>query len=434
MDETDIVIIGAGAAGLMCARELSKDGRKVVVLEARSRIGGRIHTVMDEKFPLPVELGAEYIHGDLPVTKRLLKEAGVDYYKIKGDIWRFEKGRFLEQDDFIEDIDLVIKQLKKLPTDISVSEFLDRFFSDHHHAKLRKSLKGFVEGYDAADTNLASSFSLLQELVGEDDAQYRINGGYARLVDYLYSECTLMGCDFRLDTIAKEIRWTKGRVETVSQNNERFTAEKIIITVPLGVLQSTQETISSINFSPAIDEVQEAINTLGYGLVIKIILNFNEAIWTYVKNTGQENTNSSPSFIFSDAIVPTWWTQLPEKNGMITGWLAGPKAARLHNEPTDNILNLAMESLATIFHIPRTELQSKLLSSCVHNWAEDDFSKGAYSYETVGSKGAKRIIAEGIADTIYFAGEAFLEIGGTGTVEDALESAQKTVKNILPGK
>ena len=109
MAKTEIIIIGAGAAGLMCARELAQAGKKVMILEARDRSGGRIHTLTDPHFPLPVELGAEFIHGELEVTHKLLDEAKLVSYKTGGDLWRSEKGRFIEQKDFIEDIDEVVK-------------------------------------------------------------------------------------------------------------------------------------------------------------------------------------------------------------------------------------------------------------------------------------------------------------------------------------
>lgn len=430
MNGNEVIILGSGAAGLFCARELANAGKKVIVLEARSRHGGRIHTITDNQFPLPVELGAEFIHGDLPVTKKVLKEAGIDFYKIKGDIWRSELGEFAEQEDFIEEIDLVIKQLKKLPTDVSIADFLDHYFSGEKFAKLRKTLKSYVEGYDAADTQDASAFALLQELVGEDDNQYRIKGGYIKLVEYLVKQCSEAGCIFKLETIIKEIRWRKDFVEAVDDEGNHFSAKKIVITVPLGVLQSPANSRGHITFTPAIPGVQQAIDTIGYGAVIKIILHFDEAFWNDAKNKNKQSKKSEPGFVFSDAIIPTWWTQLPEKNGMISGWLGGPKASRLADEPEEKILNLALESLAVIFQILRTTLQSKLVGYYIWNWGKDEFSRGAYSYEKVQSKNAKATIVSPLDNTIYFAGEAYHD-GGSGTVEAALISGKKTAEKIL---
>ena len=87
----DVLVIGAGAAGLMAAWELVQAGKRTAVIEARNRIGGRIHTIYDKKFSLPIEAGAEFVHGDLPITKLLLGKAGIAYPRVEGDIWRKEK-------------------------------------------------------------------------------------------------------------------------------------------------------------------------------------------------------------------------------------------------------------------------------------------------------------------------------------------------------
>ena len=86
-ERVDVAIVGAGAAGLMAARELRRRGRSVVVLEARDRIGGRVFTVEDPQLPVAVELGAEFVHGDAPLTHRLLGEAGLVAYDVAGTSW-----------------------------------------------------------------------------------------------------------------------------------------------------------------------------------------------------------------------------------------------------------------------------------------------------------------------------------------------------------
>src|SRR6059058_2089192 len=91
-DEFDIIIIGAGAAGLMAAWELIRTGKKVLILEARDRPGGRIHTINDPCFQIPVELGAEFIHGDLELTFMILEKAGIKFHKVGGAAWRKENG------------------------------------------------------------------------------------------------------------------------------------------------------------------------------------------------------------------------------------------------------------------------------------------------------------------------------------------------------
>lgn len=430
MNNPDIIIVGAGAAGLMAARELSNAGFKVQVLEARNRTGGRIHTITDNLFPSPIELGAEFVHGDLELTKKIAKEAKTKLHVSKGELWRLEQGQFIGQDDFITNVEEVIDKLKKLPEDISVTAFLDTYFPGDKYVILRKSLKNFVEGYDAADAKFASSFALLQELLSEDEHQYRIEKGYQSIIDFLFSQCELAGSEIRLETIIKEIHWKTGLVEAVDDSGNRYVAKKIIITVPLGILQAGKASKAAMRFYPALSGISTALDSLGYGTVIKAILNFNEPIWKATTNTpGMEK--SAPGFIFSDAVIPTWWTQMPEKNGMMTGWLAGPNATRLEHQSDENIFHLALESLAVIFQIPRKTLQTQLTGYHIYNWSNDEFALGAYGYETVSSKNAKTLINDGVEDSLFFAGEAYFQGAERGTVEAALVSGHQVAQKII---
>src|SRR5689334_20411731 len=93
MDSVDVVIVGAGAAGLEAARMLRADGMRVRVLEARDRIGGRILTHQDPEVPAPMELGAEFVHGEAPVTTELLREAGLAAVDFHGEHRELSRGR-----------------------------------------------------------------------------------------------------------------------------------------------------------------------------------------------------------------------------------------------------------------------------------------------------------------------------------------------------
>src|SRR5687767_13305968 len=92
MTETDILIIGAGAAGLAAAYELSLVNKRLIILEAENRAGGRIHSIRDDRFAQIVETGAEFIHGELPVTLRLIEKAGLSSHSAKGKMWEIENG------------------------------------------------------------------------------------------------------------------------------------------------------------------------------------------------------------------------------------------------------------------------------------------------------------------------------------------------------
>src|ERR1043165_1936350 len=124
----DVIIIGAGAAGLMAARELTRAGKRILILEARDRIGGRIYTFSGNGFSVPVEAGAEFIHGEAKVTMDVLKEYGIAYAKTDGAFKQIRQG---EQRGEItgEQYGKLEKLLKGLKHDMPVDDFLDRYFS-----------------------------------------------------------------------------------------------------------------------------------------------------------------------------------------------------------------------------------------------------------------------------------------------------------------
>src|SRR5438309_10638697 len=101
--QADVMIIGAGAAGLMAARELSNAGMNVIVLEGGDGIGGRVHTITDNGFSQSVETGAEFVHGNLELTLQLLREAGLEKLPCNGNVWCSDGGKLVQQDEFIEE-------------------------------------------------------------------------------------------------------------------------------------------------------------------------------------------------------------------------------------------------------------------------------------------------------------------------------------------
>ncbi|MFL5774347.1 MAG: flavin monoamine oxidase family protein, partial [Flavisolibacter sp.] len=208
----DIIVIGAGATGLMAASEIAMTGKSVAVIEARDRAGGRIHTINDPDFELPVEMGAEFIHGKLDPTFTLLKKASAPPYNVTADIWQHEDGIIREQKDFVEDPRLLGRQFKQLEHDISVNDFIENYLQGDEFEDVRFTLKNYVEGYYAADTLKSSTFSLRDDLQGSDEKQYRAEGGYGKMIAYLYEECLKHDVSFLLSQPVKEVAWRRQHV------------------------------------------------------------------------------------------------------------------------------------------------------------------------------------------------------------------------------
>src|SRR3984893_13493489 len=136
-----IVVIGAGAAGLMAARELGRAGKRVTILEARDRCGGRIHPLPSADFGYPAEGGAEFVHGQAPVTYGLLRDAGLSLLPIQGTQWTVEDGKFSREESQYPHEAELHKALKELKDDLTVAEFLRRYFAGPKYDRLRHSIE-----------------------------------------------------------------------------------------------------------------------------------------------------------------------------------------------------------------------------------------------------------------------------------------------------
>jgi monoamine oxidase len=420
-----LLIIGAGAAGLMAASILGRSGFNVIILEGRQRTGGRIHTLQDSVFSFPAEAGAEFIHGKLPVTMKLLKEAGIGYSAIKGKSWNSRQGKLIAGENFMEGWPELMGKLKELKKDLSVEDFLDQFFGDEKYLALRKSVSAFVEGYDAADPKRASVFALRDEWLSDHDhEQYRIEGGYSRVIAYLEQACIDSGVKIHLNAPVHEISWQKNLAE-LKAGKTIFRGSKVLLTVPLGVLQA-----GMISFSPEISEKMKAAGKMGYGSVIKILLGFKDQFWKHLRDGDGKNLEEL-SFLFSAEEVPTWWTQHPHTTPLLTGWLAGPRAEKLKACTEKELLEKALSALAAIFNIREEDLKAMLNKYRVVNWASDPFALGAYGYATVEIDQARKMLASPVSDTLYFAGEALYDGPEMGTVEAALANGEKAARVIL---
>jgi monoamine oxidase len=398
----------------MAARKLSAAGHAVTVLEANDRVGGRINTIQPPGFTRPVEDGAEFMHGKLWQTMQLLKEAGLPYEPVQGKMIRVKNGQWITQDEFIQGWDELMHRLAQLKTDMTLADFMQQYFSEEKYSDLRNSVRRFAEGFDVADIHQVSALALRDEWRHEQDEQYHIPGGYGQLIQYLQHACTANGCAIQTSCLVKVIRWEQGRVEAITSHGQVFTAQKVIITLPPGVLQAPPDHPTAITFEPAIDAQMRAIEQIGYGAVVKVILQFAEPFWQdFDKNIG---------FLLSEETIPTWWTQATDTTPILTGWLGGPPTARFNEGNDDAVLQQAIQSLANIFRLPEEKIKALITASHVARWQNNPYCLGAYSYSKLFTTEARQLLQEPVQDTIYFAGEGVYDGINGGTVEAAFVS------------
>ena len=423
-----VIIIGAGATGLYAAKKLSEQKIRVSIVEARDRTGGRIHTVYQ---PATFETGAEFIHGNLEVTMQLMKEAALKPLRMEGKWWTAENGKWIQNENLIENEKELLQALENLKQDETLETFLNTRFGDARYASMREALRAFVEGYHAADIRHASAKAFLEDWKNADEEQYRVKNGYSVLLAFLLDAALKNGAILHLNAAVKKVAWKKGKVTVHAENGISIDADKVLFTIPLGVWQLNPKDKGAIRLDPALPKKEKAWKQLGFGSAIKLNLLFKNAFWHDKEILNKINVAIHPlSFLLSDEVVPTWWTQFPQESFVLTGWMAGTKATEAAYEDEDFVLKQAIRSLSQLFSLSEKDIEDQLLYSHIANWFTDAYARGSYSYSTVDTKTALPVAVAPVEETLFFAGEALNDDVELGTVEAAFASAEKAVKKI----
>jgi monoamine oxidase len=404
--QADVLVIGAGAAGLAAAAELARAGRSVLIVEARDRIGGRCYTRRLPGVPAPVELGAEFIHGRPEATFSLMKKAGIAAVDST-------RSQLIALDGKLQSVNMFVEaqRLARRPPkgrDLSFRAFLAR----QRVPKLTRLLGTMmVQGFDAADPRLASAREIVAEWTEVSSLQPRPLGGYGPLLEFLAREAKV-----QLQTVVHEVRWTHSSVElrgTFRGEPWSAWAPRAVVTLPLGVLQSRL-----VRFTP---KVRKPLGKLESGPVVRVAMAFRDAFW--------EKKHPGNAFFHSPhAPFPTFWTPLPMHAPLLTAWAGGPKAARLTGSSEKLLLRSALASVRSV--LGSIEEPSGF---AIHDWQADPYARGGYSYVRVGGTGAREELAAPLEETLYFAGEA-TDREQSGTVGGALASGLRAAREVLAGE
>ncbi len=440
--DVDVAVIGGGAAGLTAARRLTERGRTVVLLEARDRLGGRIYTTHHAGSLAPLELGAEFVHGR---PSQIFSSTGheLGLYEIQGTRWISEDGQFREDDGKGAGKNRVREEVSvRQGADSTLASLLDARFPEGREVAARRAIEDYVEGFDAADTHSVSTEWLAQteKAAGQIDGhrQFRLSGGYGRLIARLGDGLPPDRALVRLNTIVHEVEWSRGRVRIASHSPsgatlEPVTARAAVITLPLGVLTADPRAGGAVRFVPELQVKLPAYEAIAMGHAVKVLLRFREPFWDEPGRAGPRLPGLS--FLYAPAeVFRTWWTSYPLVSPLLAGWVAGPRADSLGTGTDLSISAQAVETLARILGLPAGELESALESRHLHNWSADPFSRGAYSYVRAGGLDAPRQLGAPLSGTLFFAGEATVSDGHTGTVHGAMATGSRAADEILSSR
>ena len=432
----DVVIVGAGVAGLAAAAELKTSGYRVLVLEARERIGGRVFTHRDARLPLPIELGAEFIHGEAKRTRQLLSDATQAAIDLAGEHWRAEGGKLRPADE-LERIARVLKRVDRRGNDLAFSDFLEHRVAGKRVAADRRAAARFVQGFHAADLEHVSTKSAAPEGLESVRRIGRVVSGYDVVPHWLARD---LGEHIRLETEVVEVRWEPGQVELTvnggSGGRERIKTRAAVLTFPIGVLEAARRRHEGPRIDPFPSRVAKALDRLAMGSATRLVVWFHEFPWRSPSRFPQGAEPSRTGFIhLAEGPFIVWWTAYPVELPVAVAWCGGPPSIQHSGRARAEVEGLAFSSLAAQLGIPRRRVTSRVRESWWHDWTADPFARGAYSYMRVNGMGAAKELAKPVESTLFFSGEA-TDTEASGTVEGALASGERVasqVKRALDG-
>lgn len=430
-DEFDVIVIGAGAAGLAAAANLSRHGKSVCILEARERVGGRILSIRPPGIAMPLELGAEFIHGESPSVFEHLRLAGdiaVDAPQTRCEL---RGGELQPTDSLFEKMKRELKKVPKPRADVPFADFMQK-----HRRQLSPAVRSFatmlVEGFDAADPARASAIEILKEWAGGNAADaptFRPQRGYGALMDSLVGSLDPQRVSLQLQSVVTEVRWRSGRVTVVASRHGESVethASQAVVTLPLGVMQLPPQARGGVRFTPELPRKALPLSRLSMGPVIKLMLCFSRPFWAEMNDAQYRKI---AFFHAQGAPFPTFWTTLPARTSILIAWCGGPNAQRLAGKDTDAMLQPALASLRALFG-KGLNYRKMLEGVYWQDWQSDPFSCGAYSYANVGGGKARRALARPVEETLFFAGEA-LDEEESASVGGALSTGEQAAKQLL---
>lgn len=388
----DVIVVGAGMAGIAAARELTRDGYSVTLLEARDRIGGRIKT-MHDFCDGPVEGGAEFVHGHNAATLKEVQAAGLD---LRGSPQMrrtmFNLGgatHWLPVACLHPGAWACAGMLKKIanstPPDLSARQFIEKH---GYRGRARMLAEMTFLQHLPGDVDDVGVLGLVDDGVLDLQMRYnnRIVEGYSALPKSLAA-----GLDIRLECKVESIAWGADGGRVRLHDGREFAGRAVISTLPVGVLKS-----DAVRFEPALPESkQQALSQILVGPIVKLLLEFREAFWP----------KWAEMVACANGPINLYWSVFRNVEGrppILNGYCLGRRAAALSALGEEQAIEVVMDDLKRLF--PKADPKRALVQYRFVDWAQDPYACGGYTYLPPGARGARERLAAADTGALFWAG------------------------------
>lgn len=410
----DVIVVGAGIAGLAAARALADDGWAVLVVEASSQVGGRVRT--DRGLGVAFDLGASWIHGTdgNPITD-LVDEAGVSTVELdEDDVAAYDQGGRQWSDDEWEAADEAFEELIDDLADagtagVSFQQVLDDEFPDYLDNRLRAFYVSSFLAFDLGDLDHLSS-TLYDEGEEFDGPEVLVTDGYDRIAELLAD-----GLEIVLDAPVVQIV-DDGESVAVQTADDEYVADAVVVTVPLGVLKA-----EAIGFDPPLPSAMtDAVRRVGFGCADKFVFVWDEPFWddTDVIVYTPERLDIFAYFINLEALVPG--------SAALMTFAYADEALASEELDDDELIEMVMVHLRDMYGDDIPEPTGMRRST----WGTDPFTFGSYSFPSVSTE-MKHFDRLGAAHgRVFFAGE-HTSRDYFGTVHGAYLSGVRAAEEII---
>lgn len=427
----DVIVIGAGAAGVFAMRELVRSGRTAICLEARHRIGGRIFT-RRSLARHPIELGAEFVHGERNIVHELCREYGLTLVPHVGRAYSWFDGQLIPDCELPRPPQLLLRELRRLAERFrragKGAAPLHEFLATPECTELlarsavtQRYIEQLLKNDHSVEPTVLTLEGWLEPDVTGFEANFHIDEGYSALLHRAQEEA---GLDVRLNRPVSRIEWEPGGV-TVFARNLALQSRAVLVTLPLGVLQA-----GAVTFDPPLPSSKiEAIDALQAGKAFKMVTSFRAT------HRGKSFWPEGMAFLASALDSQLHWpTSLSRRRGqrhLLTHLVGGDAADRFghHPDPPRAIVN----QLVHMFGNER--IRDLFVRAEWRVWHDEPYSRSGYSALPEDAvPDAREALGTPVAETVFFAGEAVGVKGKPGnvaSVHGAIESGIQAARDVV---